>query len=467
MGPARRARSRRRVASTDAAPSSSSQDRRPGLSIAYVDGDLVAGGDPRRRRVGEDVTENVRTIANVPQLPSRPGTRPRRGARRGLPARRGFEEINERQARGHERLFVEPPQRRRGVAAPEGPRRSPRRAPSSFLAYQLGDAGRGARPTRRLARHPRRAARLGAFVATQIQVVAAPPRSLERSDWFLAHRHDLAYEIDGVVIKVDDLGERERSGSPRARRAGRSRASSRPRSARRACARSRSRSAAPGAPPPTRCCEPVVVGGLDGGDGDAAQRGPGAPQGRPPRRHWSSCARPATSSPRSSPRCREAGRRRKPAWQLPARRARCAASALGALGGESDTYCVNRDCPAQLLQQVVHFASRGAMDIEGLGEQRVAQLLDEGLISTWPTSTACAPSSSRPSRAFARALGDVLVAAIQASRDQPLSRLLVGLGIRHVGPVAARELAAAFSHLRRPGRAPPSRSWRPSTASGR
>ncbi len=92
----------------------------------------------------------------------------------------------------------------------------------------------------------------------------------------------------------------------------------------------------------------------------------------------------------------------------------------------------------------MHFASRGALDIEGLGEQRVVQLIDEGIVSDVADLFGLAAERL----AALEGLGDLsardLVEAIAAARRQPLSRLLVALGIRHVGPVAARELARAF-----------------------
>ncbi len=97
----------------------------------------------------------------------------------------------------------------------------------------------------------------------------------------------------------------------------------------------------------------------------------------------SSCARRATSSPRSSGRCSPVPgvpKRRKPAWKFPTACPSCG-QPLVRLEGESDTYCTNIDCPAQRVQRIVHYASRSAMDIEGLGEERVFQLVAAGLIA--------------------------------------------------------------------------------------
>jgi DNA ligase (NAD+) len=117
------------------------------------------------------------------------------------------------------------------------------------------------------------------------------------------------------------------------------------------------------------------------------------------------------------------------------------------LPGESDTFCTNIDCPAQRVQRIVHFASRGALDIEGLGEKRVVQLVEAGLLSDPGDIYSL---GSEPLIALER-FGDLsvenLLAAIEASKGRPLSRLLVGLGIRHLGPTGSRALARAYGSL--------------------
>jgi DNA ligase (NAD+) len=124
------------------------------------------------------------------------------------------------------------------------------------------------------------------------------------------------------------------------------------------------------------------------------------------------------------------------------------------MGSESDTYCVNPACPAQQLQQIVHFASRGALDIEGLGEQRVAQLLGEGLISDVADLFWLRVEDLAPLEGFGELSASSLVNEISKAKSAPLSRVLVGLGVRHVGPVAARELARAFSTYQALAQAP-------------
>ena len=117
------------------------------------------------------------------------------------------------------------------------------------------------------------------------------------------------------------------------------------------------------------------------------------------------------------------------------------------LPGESDTFCTNIDCPAQRVQRIVHFASRGALDIEGLGEKRVVQLVEAGLLSDPGDIYALRSEPLVALERFGDLSVDNLLAAIEASKGRPLSRLLVGLGIRHLGPTGSRALARAYGSL--------------------
>jgi DNA ligase (NAD+) len=139
-------------------------------------------------------------------------------------------------------------------------------------------------------------------------------------------------------------------------------------------------------------------------------------------------------------------KRRKPKWKFPTACPSCG-TALVRLPGESDTYCTNIDCPAQRVQRISHYASRGAMDIEGLGEERVLQLVSAGLINDAADLYDLTPEQLAALDRFGTLSAANLVAGIDASRSQPLSRLLVALGIRHVGPTGARAVARAFGTL--------------------
>ena len=111
--------------------------------------------------------------------------------------------------------------------------------------------------------------------------------------------------------------------------------------------------------------------------------------------------------------------------------------------------CTNPSCPAQLLRRLEHFASRGAMDIEGLGESMVAQMVTSGLVQDIPGIYRLTPPTLLTLERVGEKSAANLVAAIEGSKQRTLWRLLFGLGILHVGAVAARKLAAHFGSLDR------------------
>jgi DNA ligase (NAD+) len=111
------------------------------------------------------------------------------------------------------------------------------------------------------------------------------------------------------------------------------------------------------------------------------------------------------------------------------------------------TYCPNVSCPGRVHESIFHFASRGAMDIRGLGYEKVKQLLDAGLIRDAADLYALTAEPLVALEGFAAKSAAQLVAAIAASKGQPLSRLLFALGIRHVGDGAAELLARRFGTM--------------------
>lgn len=110
-------------------------------------------------------------------------------------------------------------------------------------------------------------------------------------------------------------------------------------------------------------------------------------------------------------------------------------------------YCTNPACPGRIYEGIVHFASRGAMDIRGLGTERVRQLLDAGLIRTVADLYTLTAEQLTALDRFADQSAEHLVRAIEASKAQPLSTLLFALGIRHVGKNVAVLLARRFGSL--------------------
>jgi DNA ligase (NAD+) len=263
-----------------------------------------------------------------------------------------------------------------------------------------------------------------------------------------AGRHDLPYEIDGVVTKVDDLAVHEQLGAT-------SRA---PRWAIAFKFPPEERTSKlleievsigrTGRATPFGRLEPVFVGGTsvsvatlhnedqvqakDVRPGDVVivrKAGDVIPE----------IVGPVTAGP-------GAPRRRKPKWKFPESCPSCG-EPLVRLPGESDTYCTNIDCPAQRVQRIAHYASRSALDIEGLGEERVIQLVGAGLIADPADLYELTVEQLSALERFAALSASNLVGAIAGSTTQPLSRLLVGLGIRHLGPAGARAVARAFGTL--------------------
>lgn len=134
------------------------------------------------------------------------------------------------------------------------------------------------------------------------------------------------------------------------------------------------------------------------------------------------------------------------AWAMPAACPRCGEAVVRA-EGEADTYCVNAACPAQRLRHLEHFVGRDALDIEGLGTKLAAWFVEWGLVEDVADLYRITTADLEGREGFAAKRIENLVAAIADARDRPLRRLLVGLGIRHVGGVVAQALAAHFGSL--------------------
>jgi DNA ligase (NAD+) len=410
------------------------------LSISYVDGVLIQAATRGDGQVGEDVTQNVRTISNVPAAL---GAHVRgRVEVRGevFLAKADFEELNRRQRESGAREFANPRNAAAGSLRQKDPKVSATR-PLSFLSYQLVDLD-GALSFSRYADTLSLLARWGFLTARETVIEAGVEAMIDRSNWFQEHRHDLVYEIDGVVIKIDDLGQRSRLGStsraPRwaiARKLPPEERTTRLLAIEVSIGRT-------GRATPYAVLEPVVVAGstvamatLHNQDQVAAK------DVRPG--DLVVVRKAGDVIPEVVSAVVEGGAKRAKPWSFPTNCPDCGGP-LMRIGQESDTYCINPSCPAQQLQQIIHFASRGALDIEGLGEQRVAQLLNEGLISDVADLFFLRVKDLSTLEGFGELSATSLVSEINRAKTAPLSRVLVGLGIRHVGPVAARELARAF-----------------------
>ncbi|MEO7138514.1 MAG: NAD-dependent DNA ligase LigA [Gemmatimonadales bacterium] len=133
-------------------------------------------------------------------------------------------------------------------------------------------------------------------------------------------------------------------------------------------------------------------------------------------------------------------------WRMPAKCPRCG-TPVERIAGEAMRFCPNVSCPGRVLESIVHFASRDAMDIRGLGYERVRQLLDTGLITNIAGLYRITSDQLVKLERFAKQSADQLVAAIEDSKSRPLSLLLFGLGIPHVGKTVAVLLARRFGNI--------------------
>jgi DNA ligase (NAD+) len=416
------------------------------VSLTYEDGVLVTGATRGNGSVGEDVTPNIRTVRDVPlRLRGRPLARVEVRGEIYYPFDL-FEKMNEELARRGERVFANPRNAASGSLRLLDSSVTATR-PLRFYGYGIVPAGREPLPCRTqtdvldllgewgvpVAPHRARCADLDAVIAWATR--------LER-EW----RATLNFAIDGGVVKVDLLALQQDLGVVGGREP------------RWAVARKFAPDIAEtrlldigvnvgrtGALNPYAILAPVEIGGttvslatLHNEDlvirkdlrvGDVVQvkrAGEVIPQIIAP-----------------VPEKRTGAERR---WRMPKK---CPACGTPVVRDEDEVawYCPNVGCPGRRLEGLTHFASRGAMDIRGLGEARVRQLLDAGLVRDPADLYAIRPEQLLALEGFAERSAQLLVDAIAASRQQPLSRLLFGLGIRHVGAAAAELLAREFGTM--------------------
>ncbi len=415
------------------------------ISLTYERGRLVRGATRGDGRVGEDVTPNVRTLKSIPaELDLPDGEIPEILEARGevyFPIV-AFEELNHRQTAAGLPTFSNPRNAAAGSLRQKDSSITAGRALGAFFYQVDGVSGlttqSGSIDLLKRAGLP---VNPETTVVSDLESVFAYCRDME------SRRHGLGYEIDGVVVKVEDLALHLRLGTT----------SHAPRWAVAYKFPPEERTTLlddilvsigrTGRATPFAKLRPVQIAGSvvglaslhnedqvrlkDVRPGDTVvvrKAGDVIPEVVGP----VLSARPAGTEPWTFPRvCPSCG------------------TPLSRLDGESDTYCVNINCPAQRVQRIVHFASRGAMDIEGLGEQRVGQFVAAGLLSDASDCYRLSMEDLQGLEGFGEISARNLVAAIDASRSRPLANLLTALGIRHVGGTVAVALARYFGDLDR------------------
>jgi len=408
------------------------------VSLRYEDGRFALGATRGNGTVGEDVTQNLRTVRAIPdRLDGEPPEvlEPRGEVFMKL---EDFEDLNRQQEAEGKPPFANPRNAAAGAIRQLDPKITAARPLTIFL-YGVGEGGEG---------FERHSATLDAFKSYGLR--ANPYRLhdsiesvIEECERRAAERESLSYQIDGVVVKVDSREQQRALGTvARAPRwaiaykfeplAGRTKLLDVIVNVGRT-----------GALTPQALLQPVNIGGVTIsratlhnedyirekgtliGDTVVVERaGDVIPQVVRPVVEERNGDEYPFEMPTHCPVCGEPVSRPE---------------------GEAVTRCVNARCPAQALEHIIHWASKGAMDIEGLGEKVATRFFDLGLIKDPADIYRLEAEQISPLEGFGEKSAENLVRAIEKSKDQPFPRVLYALGIRHVGSVTAELIAERFS----------------------
>ena len=419
------------------------------VTLSYAKGRLVLGATRGDGTTGEDVSANLATLADVPK----------RLAGSAVPAalevrgevyvtREDFLAWNRRAIESGEDTKANPRNFAAGSLRQKDPAETAKR-PLRFMAYAVGQADWGESAPRSWSESRARLRNLGFPVVPDALFTLAPEEdaALRAITVLERDREAIPYEIDGAVVKVDayDLQRRlgARSRSPRWAIAYKFA----PREGRTVVRDIWVSVGRTGALTPVAVVEPLPLGGvtitnislhnrqeverLDVRVGDAVM-----------------IVRAGDVIPHVTQVLHElrTGDPAKFAW--PERCPVCG-GAVEAPAGEPLSYCVNYDCPSQVKGRLQHFGSRRAMDVEGLGEELIAQLVDKrGVKDPSALYRLTAAELAELDRMGEKSAAS-LVAELEASKRRPLARFLNAIGIPNVGESTARDLARHFGTLAR------------------
>jgi DNA ligase (NAD+) len=420
-----------------------------GLTVVlhYAKGAFSLGATRGDGEIGEDVTTNLRTVRSLPlRIPveTKGPKAPARLVVRGeaIITRKAFEEMNRKLREAGEKTYINPRNTASGSLRQLDPGLTAAR-PISLLCYAIVDAeGRIPRTqweTLGLLRE------LGFPVSAEARHCASLDDALDYAVSWEGKRDDLPYETDGMVIKLNDLELARDLGfvgrDPRGALAFKFAA----REVTTALNEIGVNVGRTGVITPYAILEPVEVSGVtvrqatlhnfdyiaekDIREGDRVllkRAGEVIPY----------VIGPLVDA-------RTGGER---PYKPPTRCPSCGAP-LQRLPDEVAVFCVNAACPAQLVRNLEHFVSRGAMDIVGLGIRVAEQLVAANLVADVSDLYALTSESLLTLEGFAEKKAENLLEAIRASRERPLARVILALGIRGVGEVVAADLAAHFRSL--------------------
>ncbi len=411
------------------------------ISLTYEDGRLTKAATRGDGVVGEDITANVRTIGAVPLVLR--GEAPRVMEVRGeiyMPVS-AFDALNARQAELGERPYVNPRNTAAGSVRQKDPAATAARQLSIWV-YQLGFVDGGPE----LSTHTEQMAwlrQLGLPVnpenetVADIEAVEAYVRAAEE------HRHDHDYETDGMVIKVDSLADQGELGftakSPRWAVAYKLP----PEEKTTTLEKILINVGRTGAVTPYAVLEPVFVGGVT--VTNATLHNEGEVHRKDLREGDTVIVRragdviPEVVGPILSQRPKGAK-----VWRMPKKCPFCR-NPIVQPEGEAKAKCTGGyTCPSRLREHLAHFAGRGAMDIEGLGYKTIDLLLTESIIDDPADIFTIDPDELLGREGWGEVSVTNLLTGIAAAKDREVARLIVGLGIDHVGGTVARVLARRF-----------------------
>jgi DNA ligase (NAD+) len=431
------------------------------VSLVYEQGVLARGATRGDGEIGEDVTQNLKTIKAVPlaigkAVASRDGKGPNRAGRGAPPPLvevrgevylplRDFARLNEQQVAAGLRTFANPRNSAAGSIRQLDPQVA-RSRPLSVWAYGIGaseglDHESHYQSLEWLREH-------GFKVNQDVEVHSDIESVIEACRRWEERREELDYEIDGVVVKVNHYRVQQALGvvgrEPRWAIAFKFV----PTTAVTKLVEIGVNVGRTGNLIPFAILEPVQVGGVTvsratlHNEEDLARKD--IREGDQVVVMRAGDVIPQVVSPVTQ---RRTGKERP--YKPPARCPQCGTKTVKP-EGEVWTRCPNRyDCPGQIVQALKHFVSRGAMDIDGFGEKLVYRFYEEGLVRSLPDIYRMTVERLEPLEGFQRKSAENLVGAIERSKEQPFQRVLYALGIPGIGYVNARALAAHFRTIDR------------------
>nr|WP_182357463.1 NAD-dependent DNA ligase LigA [Tomitella gaofuii] len=424
------------------------------IDLVYEQGRLTRAGTRGDGRVGEDVTLNARTIEDIPTRLTGTDEFP-------VPAVlevRGevffrledFEELNAALVAEGKDPFANPRNSAAGSLRQKDPAVTARRR-LGMICHGIGRR-EGFAPVSQFHAYEALAA-WGLPVSNHTVRVRGADKVLERADYWAQHRHDIEHEIDGFVVKVDDMALHDEFGETA--RAPRWAIALKfpPEEVNTLLLDVRVGVGRTGRVTPFALMKPVLVAGST--VAQATLHNASEVDRKGVRVGDTVVIRKAGDViPEVLAPVADARRGDERVFIMSTHCPECGSRIAAGKDGDVDLRCPDtRHCPAQLRERLFHLAGRGAFDIEMLGMEGAADLLragviaDEGDLFTLDTDALRRTTVYTNKGGAVSATGTTLLEHLASARDQPLWRVLVALSIRHVGPTAARALAAEFGSL--------------------